>query len=140
MVTALDIKPMALINKLKEKLKEEIKMPEYVKYVKSGAHAERVTEQKDFWYIRCASILYQIYRRHSVGVNRLRRHYGGRKIRGVKPEKHYPASGSIIRRAMFALEKAGYVKKTEKGRELTPKGQKLLDNYAKEIINESSKQ
>ncbi|MCX8167165.1 MAG: 30S ribosomal protein S19e [Candidatus Micrarchaeota archaeon] len=133
MVSALDVKPALLINKVKEKLKEEIQMPEYVKFVKSGAHAERVPEQKDFWYIRCASILYQIYRRSIVGVNRLRRHYGGRKIRGVKPEKHYPASGSIIRRAMVALEKAGYIKKTENGRVLTPKGQKLLDSYAKEL-------
>jgi SSU ribosomal protein S19E len=51
-----------LINLAAKKLEESgIKKPEYVKYVKSGYGRERIPSQKNFWYIRCASILRQIY-------------------------------------------------------------------------------
>lgn len=135
MITAYDVEPRLLISKVAEKLKAEIEQPVYVIQVKSGVHAERLPEQKDFWYIRCASILWQIYRRAKVGTNRLRHHYGGAKHRGVKPEKHALAGGATIRRAMQALEKAGYLKKEENGRVLTSKGRKLLDLTAKQIID-----
>jgi len=82
--------------------------------------------------------LWQIYRRAKVGTNRLRHHYGGAKNKGVKPEKHVLAGGATIRKAMQALEKAGYVKKEETGRVLTSKGKKLLDSTAKQIVDSQS--
>lgn len=133
MITAYDVEPRLLITRVAEKLKPEFQMPEYVKMVKSGSHVERIPEQKDFWYIRCASVLWQIYRRSSVGTNRLRKHYGGTKNRGVKPEAHRSAGGATIRRAMQALENSGFVKKSDSGRVLTGKGRKLLDSSAKEV-------
>ncbi|MEM3625467.1 MAG: 30S ribosomal protein S19e [Candidatus Bilamarchaeaceae archaeon] len=134
MVTALDVDANALIGKVAEKLKGmNIKKPEFVGIVKSGAHAERPPEQSDFWYIRCASILRQAYVRGVIGTNRLRTHYGGRKNRGVKPQAHRKAGGSTIRKAMQELEKAGLLKKEKFGRSLSPAGRKLLDNAAKEV-------
>ncbi len=136
MVTAYDIKPDELIQNLKEKLKktENIKPEEWASFVKSGRYSERPPLQPDFWYIRAASILRKLYIHGPKGVGRLRKMYGGRKNRGVKPEKTYKAGGKIIRRILQQLEKEELVRKVmrdgRKGRELTPKGIKLLDNTA----------
>jgi len=134
MVSCLDVDPNKLIGNVAKKLEElGIEKPVFVGIAKTGAHAQRPPSQENFWYLRCASVMRQIYINSNVGTNRLRRHYGGRKTRGVKPERHYPAGGSTIRKAMQSLEKAGLVKKDKKGRILSPNGRKLLDQTAKEI-------
>ena len=124
-----------LIERAAEELKkfEELKPPEWVHFVKSGAHAERPPQQEDFWYIRCASLLRYLYINGPKGVSRLRHKYGGRKSRGVAPHRHVKASGNIIRKALQKLEKIGFVKTTKKGRELTPKGRAFLDKLSNEI-------
>jgi small subunit ribosomal protein S19e len=68
----------------------------------------------------------------AVGVSRLRTHYGGKKTRGVRPERKRKAGGSIIRKGLKALETAGLMAKKKKGREITAAGKKLLDAAAKE--------
>ncbi|MBN2478047.1 30S ribosomal protein S19e [Candidatus Micrarchaeota archaeon] len=135
MIGCLDVDANALIEKVAEKLEEmKIEKPDFVSYAKSGAHTERPPAQKNFWYLRCASVMRQAYSRGNVGTQRLRRHYGGRKNRGVKPERHMPAGGSLIRKAFQSLEKAGLMKKSEKeGRVLTGAGRKLLDQTAREV-------
>ncbi|MFN7991084.1 MAG: 30S ribosomal protein S19e [Candidatus Micrarchaeia archaeon] len=135
MVTAYDVEANKLIAKAAEKLKEmKIEKPAFVGLVKTGAHAQRPPTDGDFWYFRCASILRQAYVNDQVGINRLRRHYGGKKSRGVRPGKHSPAGGSTIRKAMQQLEKAGLLAKQKTGRVLTPKGRKFLDAVAKESV------
>jgi|YelNatPaOPRAMG01_1025707.scaffolds.fasta_scaffold08662_4 small subunit ribosomal protein S19e len=139
MVTVYDVEPLKLIKKLAFVLKQEgLEKPAWVGMVKSGSHVERLPQDKDFWYIRCASILRNAYVNQVVGVGSLRVHYGKRKKRGVKPEKHRKAGGKIIRKALQELEKLGYIQKskTKAGRELTPKGRKLLDKIAFEIYKE----
>ena len=134
MARAYDVEASALIRKTADALKAEgLPKPDFVGLVKSGSHAQRPPEDPDFWYIRCASILRQTYVNNKIGTNRLRRHYGGRKSRGAKPEKHSPAGGSTIRKALQALEKAGYLKKEKVGRTLSPKGRALLDKAASEL-------
>ena len=136
MVTVYDVSPQPLIEKLAEKLMKEVKVPEFLYYVKTGAHRERPPDDPErFWYVRLASILRRAYVDGVVGVNRLARHYGGRKNRGVKPEHFMPAGRKIIRVALQELEKLGYLKKGRdgKGRVLTPKGQSLLDAVAYEV-------
>ncbi|MBI5228201.1 30S ribosomal protein S19e [Candidatus Micrarchaeota archaeon] len=132
MVTVFDVDANKLIANAAAKLKSEVKKPAFVGIVKTGPHAERPPSQQDFWYIRCASILRQAYVQGNVGTNRLRRHYGGRKKQGVRPEKHVPAGGSTIRKAMQELEKAGLLTKTKQGRQISAKGRKFLDHCAKE--------
>lgn len=138
MTIATDVETEELILKVADKLKGDLNAPEYILYVKSGAHKQRVPDQEDFWFRRCASVLWQLYNRSTVGVNRLRKHYGGGK-RGssVRPKRFVQAGGSAIRRAFQELEKKGYVKKAEKGRVLTGKGQKLLDNTASEMSKQA---
>ncbi len=135
MVTAFDIEPNKLIEKAAQKLKGKVPKPEFVGLVKTGAHAVRPPASEDFWFVRCASIMRQAYVNGKVGIHSLRRHYGGRKRRGVKPERHMDAGGSTIRKAMQGLEKAGLmIKIKEGGRMLSPEGRKFLDMAAKECV------
>jgi small subunit ribosomal protein S19e len=137
MVTVYDVPPTKLIEKLAEKLKEmNIEEPSWTAFVKTGCHKERQPDNDDWWYIRCASVLRKIYVNGPVGVEKLRTAYGGRKNRGHKPEKFVKGSGNVIRTALQALEKAELVRRTESGRIISPKGQSLVDNTAKEVSDE----
>jgi len=139
MVTVYDVDAQGLIRRVAEKLKEKVKVPEFLYFVKTGAHRERPPDDPEaFWYGRLASILRRAYIEGTVGVSKLARHYGGRKNRGVKPEHFHPAGRKIIRVALQELEKAGYLTKgaNGKGRVITPQGQSLLDNTAYELWKE----
>ncbi len=138
MTTAYDVPADVLIGKLSSYIKENIKEitpPEWVAHVKTGAHVERVPQVQDFWYVRTASILRKLYMSgEPVGVQRLRKEYGGRKRRGDHPGHHAKAGGSIIRESLQQLEKAGLVDKVEKsGRIVSKKGRSLLDAMSTQI-------
>ena len=71
-----------------------------------------------------------------MGIEHIRAEYGGKRNRGSKPNKAEAGSGAIIRHALQQLETAGYVTKMKgKGRMLTPKGVKFLDNTSFEVKN-----
>ncbi len=143
MVTVYDVHPQRLIERLAEKLKGQVAVPEFLYYVKTGAHRERPPDDPErFWYVRLASILRRAYVDGVIGVNRLARHYGGRRNRGVKPEHFRPAGRKVIRVALQELEKLGYLQKGKdgKGRVLTPKGQSLLDAVAYEVWQEQGEE
>lgn len=135
-----DVPANELIEKISEKLKQinEIKPPEWAAFVKTGRYKERPPFKEDWWYVRAASVLRTIYKLGPIGVSKLRRRYGGKKNRGVKPERFYKGSGSIIRKILQQLEKAELVKKEKKkihkGRILTAKGKSLLDKTASELL------
>ncbi len=138
MTTAYDVPADVLIGKLSAYIKENIKEvtpPEWVAHVKTGAHVERVPQVADFWYVRTASILRKLYMSgEAVGVQRLRKEYGGRKRVGNSPAHHAKAGGSIIRASLQQLEKAGLVDKVDKsGRVVSKKGRSLLDAMSTQI-------
>jgi small subunit ribosomal protein S19e len=125
---------LALASKLKEMA--EFKMPEWALFAKTGRAKERPPEDKDWWYIRAASILRAIYLKGPVGVERLRTKYGSRKNRGMKPEKFYKASGKIIRVILQQATKAGlaeHVTGKKTGRRLTKKGKEFLEELATQL-------
>ena len=110
---------------------DEFEMPEWAGFVKSGVSRERPPADDDFWYVRAASILRQLYIRGVVGVGRLRTRYGSRKDRGGRACKFKKASGKIIRVILQQAEAAGWVEKMDKmqhGRRLTQAGRDLLDS------------
>jgi small subunit ribosomal protein S19e len=136
MTTVYDVTPNRLVKKVAEKLQAlGIAQPAFIGTVKSGAHSSRLPQQKDFWYVRLAALLRNSYVHGNVGVGKMRSHFGGKKIRGVKPEEKRKAGGSIIRKGLQALEAAGLMVKKKKGRELTAAGKKLLDSAAKEVAS-----
>lgn len=126
-------------KKLAEALKKfpEFEQPEWSRLVKSGPAKSRPTDEEDFWYLRSASILRQIYKKKILGVSKLRTKYGSKKNRGAKPEKFKRASGKIIRTILQQSDKAGLtemakeikgVKGKKPGRKLTEKGKELLES------------
>ena len=133
MANIFDVKGSELVSLAAQRLKDKVKKPDYVNYVKSGANKERPPADPDFYYVRTASILRQVYVNGPVGVSKLRTRYGSSKGHSVHRHHHQQAGGSIIRDAMTALESLDYVKKTKKGRVITPKGKSFLDNLSKEI-------
>ncbi len=146
MATMYDADAQELIVKAAEELKKipEIKAPEWAPFVKTGMHKERPPANKDWWYLRTASVLRTVYRLGPVGVSKLRTKYGGRKSRGVKKRHQYKGSGNILRKVLQQLEKAGFVKFAEKGihkgRIVTPKGKSFLDKIASQIQGQKPRQ
>ena len=138
MTTVFDVPADLLINQVAEEFKANAKIepPAWSNFVKSGVHKERKPESLDWWFVRCASILRRVYIDGPVGVMSLRTFYGGKKDRGVRPEKFRKGSGAIVRGALHQLEDAGYVEKVEGGRVITPAGRSFLDKKSGEIIKD----
>ena len=138
MAKAYDVPADVLINKLSEILKgEDIAIPTWVPFVKTGAHAEKPPQKDDWWYTRCASLLRKIYLHGPVGVKDLRGMYGGAKAVGYGGAHHRDSGGAIIRTAIHNLEKLGYLDKVEgKGRTVSHAGMKKIDRVSTEILNE----
>ena len=138
MTTVFDVPADLLINQVAEEFKanDKIEPPAWSNFVKTGVHKERKPENLDWWFIRCASILRRVYIDGPVGVMSLRTFYGGKKDRGVRPEKFRKGSGAIVRGALHQLEDAGYVEKVEGGRVITPAGRSFLDKKSGEIIKD----
>ena len=133
-----DVDPHKLLQVLIEELRkdENIKQPDWSRYVKTGASAERPPIQQDFWYLRSAAVLRRIYLDGPVGTQRLRSYFGGKRRRGHKPAHHRKAGGKIVRTVLQQLEKAGYIQKVEKpkkGRAIAPKGQRLIDKAMRAV-------
>jgi small subunit ribosomal protein S19e len=135
------VNPQKYNSVLAEALKEfsEFEAPEWVFLVKTGTSKKRPITEEDFWHKRAASILKQIYIRGSVGVQRLRTRYGGRKERGMRPEQFRRGGGKIIRLILQQAESAGLIEKSEdkkKGRKLTSKGKEFLESIADKANSE----
>lgn len=129
-----DVPKEYLIEEVAKKLNGEIEKPVWMNYAKTGAHTERAPTRQDWFYVRMASILCKAHSWGIIGTEALRSYYGGRKNRGVKREHHYKASGKVIRTCVQALEKKGYLEKaTPKGRKLSSKGFKLLNELSKVV-------
>ena len=144
MTHILAVNPQDLITQAAEELKKQklVEPTEWANFVKTGRHKERLPDDPDWWYHRSAALLRTVASRGPVGTQKLRHKYGGKKNRGHKPEKFFPASGSIIRKILQQLEKAQLVKQAEKGvhkgRVLTPKGTSFLDKIAVQIAKKAN--
>lgn len=145
MTTSFDVDKNTLIERVAVELKKNnnIKAPEWATWVKTGVHKERPPMDHDWWYSRAAAVLVKINEKGPIGVSKLRTAYGGKKRRGHKPPHFKKGSGSIIRKVLQQLEKAGYIKQTDikgrKGRVIMPAGRSLLDKTATQIYGRSPK-
>ena len=70
-------------------------------------------------------------------LEKLRADYGGRKNNGVKKNHAVKGGGSNIRKILQQLETAGLIQTTKpKGRVMSPKGRKLLQEVAGDLNKE----
>ena len=139
MVTVYDVPAEKLILKVAEKLKgcDAIEAPAWAEFVKTGRHTEKAPAQDDWWYTRSASILRKLYVKGPMGSSKLAAEYGGYADKGSMPNRAVKGSRNIARKCMMQLEAAGYlVSKGTEGRGISPAGQSLLDNTAKEVYDE----
>jgi len=135
MATVFDVPADLLIEEIAKDLREtrKLQQPEFVLYAKSGHHRERAPLRKDWWYVRCASILRRLYIDGSCGTERLRSYYGGRKAFKVAPHHFRKASGKVIRTCLQALEKEGLLKREKFGRSVSGAGLKCLNQTADKV-------
>ena len=132
------VAPGKFIPAVAEKLKEypSIKPPEGSIYWKTARFKELAPlDPENFWYIRCASLLRKLRKFGPIGVNKLRKQYGGRERKKKGKNKSVRASGKIIRVALQQLEEANLAYQVDReGRSCTPEGISLLERTAYEII------
>jgi small subunit ribosomal protein S19e len=136
-----DVFPEDLIAAVAVKLKKHpgVEPPKDAQFWKTAWFKEMPPTQPDFWYIRAASILRKLYR-GTIGVNRLKKEYGGRTPAREHLQHTAWGAGAIIRRILQQLEKSGLVVNVEKkGRMLTKAGRSILDKTATELIKEAKK-
>ena len=132
------VQPEKLIETLSNKLKEypEISPPKGSEFWKTAFFKELAPiDTENFWYIRCASILRKVKKFGPIGVNRLRKYYGGKNRKGKGLNHSAKASGKIIRVALQQLGEASLLEmKEKKGRVLSSEGISLIERTAYEII------
>ena len=139
MATIYDVDGIKLVEKAVEELKklEQLNMPKWANFVKTSSAKERHPMRNDWWYVRAASVLRKIYLRGPIGVGKLRKEYSGKSRRGHKRNRVYLGGGKIIRVILHQLEKAEFIKQAEKkghkGRIVTSKGMKFLNNLCKNV-------
>jgi small subunit ribosomal protein S19e len=141
MAKVFDVPADDLISKLSDQLKKDKKInpPEWASYVKTGPHVEKIPQNRDWWYTRCASLVRKVYLHGPIGISDLKSYYGGRKRIGYNLDHHKDAGGAIIRNALQQLEASGYVEKKGKGRSISNEGMKRVDRLATEIFKDISK-
>lgn len=141
MKTVYDVDPQALIDAAADELQEsydELEMPDWAQYAKTGPSKERPPRQDDWWYIRSAAMLRKIYKDGPLGTERLRTMYGDRQKRGHAPERFEKASGKVTRTILQQLEAAGLVETEDgEGRAITPDGQSFLDNLSHQVAEDA---
>ena len=93
MAKAYDIPADELITHLAENLKKDkkIEAPQWSQYVKTGCHVEKIPQNRDWWYMRCASLLRKVYINGPIGISDLRSEYGGKKQIGYNIAHHKKA-------------------------------------------------
>ena len=138
MPTAYDVPAEDLIKAVAEELKKSKKVtpPEWASFVKTGSFKQHAPREKDWWFIRCASLLRKVYVHGPIGTSHLRKEYGGLRRGRNRPEKFTRASGAVIRKALQQLEADGLVASERNGRVIAAKGRSLLDKVASKIVNE----
>ncbi|MFX1500488.1 MAG: 40S ribosomal protein S19 [Promethearchaeota archaeon] len=132
------VQPEKLVEAIAEKLREypEISPPEGSEFWKTAFFKELAPQNSDgFWYIRCASLLRKVKKFGPIGVNKLRKFYGGRNRKGPGRSHSAKGSGKIIRVALQQLENAKLLLKVEKeGRIVSAEGTSLLERTAYSIL------
>lgn len=138
MAKAYDIPADKLISKIAENLKKDKKLEPlpWIAFVKTGCHVDKTPQNKDWWYLRCASLLRKVYIHGPVSISDLKSQYGGKKQIGYNLAHHKDAGGAIIRKALQQLESSGYVVKKTNGRILSDEGMKRIDRIATDLHKE----
>ncbi|XP_065836116.1 small ribosomal subunit protein eS19-like [Oscarella lobularis] len=137
--TVKDVSPHALNKAFAAFLKKSnrLKVPTWVDIVKTGRHKELAPYDRDWYFIRAASVARQVYLRGGQGVGALTRRYGGRKRNGTRPGHFQRGSSSVARWVLKSLEGMNLIEKDPNGgRKITSQGQRDLDRIANQVAEQ----
>eukprot|EP01083_Nonionella_stella_P243155 847560_1 len=128
-----DVSAASFITAYAEHLKRSGKMelPKWWDIVKTGTHKELSPYDKDWYYIRAASIARKVYLRQHTGVGALKKVYGSAGRRGTKKQRHHDANGGLIRAILHQLETMKVVEKCAEGP--TKGGRKISDHGRQDL-------
>mmetsp|Transcript_29797 Transcript_29797/g.95356 ORF Transcript_29797/g.95356 Transcript_29797/m.95356 type:complete len:177 (-) Transcript_29797:298-828(-) len=84
----------------------KIEVPKWADLVKTASYKELAPYDPDWYYIRAAAMARRVYMRGGVGVGGFKKIYGGRKMRGTRPETSAKGSGSIARHILKQVRAA----------------------------------
>lgn len=130
-----EVSPEAFTQRLAQYFENNkvLSAPKWADLVKTGCLNQMPPNFQNWWYIRSAAVCRQVYLHPNTSVTELRNRFGSKKHYGTKPCHFCQCSGKVLRVILQQLETAGYIKKNEEGRSITPRGQKQLDTLAREI-------
>ena len=95
MAKVYDVPADVLIDKLANILKnEDLEITRVIEKVKTDA--DKPPQDSEWWHTRCASIMRKIYFNGPIGVNELKKDYGGGRPSGYGAAHHKDASGAIM--------------------------------------------
>jgi len=138
--TVRDVKPAKFIAAYAAFLKRKawLKLPSWVDLVKTGSGRQMCPLDRDWYFIRAASIARKLYLfggKRGVGVGRLRKYYGTSKHMGPRPNHFVKASGAVVAHILKQLTLAGVLEPhSDGGRKITREGTKDLDRIACKCI------
>merc|ERR1719265_1944248 len=97
--TLKDVAPADFIKAFALHLKnqDKIEIPKWAEYVKTGVRKELAPYNRDFMYVRAASIMRKVYIRPNVGIGALRKIYGAPSNSGTCRQHFCKGSGSVAR-------------------------------------------
>ena len=105
--------------------------------LKQALHVEKQPQNPNWWYTRSASILRKVYIHGPIGLENLRSDYGGRKNRRQQTKPCNKSRRKRHTQSLQQLETAGLIQIIKpKGRIMTPKGRKLLQEVAGDLAKE----
>jgi len=136
--TVKDVPSSLFIVKYADYLKRsgQIRNPSWLEVVKTGIQKKNSPLNRDWFYIRLASLARKFYINGGAGVGNLRKKYGGKKRRGARPAKKVLSSGKIIRFALQELERLNIILKNQNGvRVITKKAQQDMNIRSRKIMN-----
>jgi small subunit ribosomal protein S19e len=143
MTHATDVPADSLLPRLAAELKNRkaVEPPKWAPFVRTGVHTQLAPTQRDWWYLRSASVMRKIYLVGPAGVERLSAEYGGRRDRGSAPYHARTGSRAVLRTIVHQLERSGLVQPLKnRGRRLSAEGQRLLDRLSREVLKDLSQQ
>ena len=135
-ITVLDIPANRFIEQFAKNMKKQanITQPAWSVYVKTGSAKQYGPEDPDWYYMRAAAILRRLYTQGTAGITDICHYFCSAKDGTVVPRHFRNASSGVISSILKQLEKQGLIEKEEgKGRKLTDKGRKTLDQFASQL-------
>ena len=141
MTHATDVPADALLPRLAAELKNRkaVEPPKWAMFAKTGVHTQLAPTQRDWWFLRSASVMRKISLVGPTGVERLSSEYGGRRDRGSAPYHARTGSRAVLRTIVHQLEHSGLVQaQKNRGRRLSPEGQRMIDSVSREVLKDLS--